>query len=306
MNLEPNNQLNLYGYKNDFNRLVKLYNETKLPNKILLSGQKGIGKCTFAYHLINYALTKGENFSYDLDFHLINNNSKAFKLIQNGTSPNFTLVDVVPDKKNIEIDQIRNLIKFLRTSSLNLKPRFILIDNIEFLNINSINALLKILEEPTDNTFFILIHNNKKILPTLLSRCLNFKLNISYQNMITITKKLLNANIHEIINDDLLNYYVTPGYLYRLVYFSNEHNINLKTIKLKDFLKLLIEESFYKKNKTIKNMILDFVEVYLVNKISIKSSNLYNYFLNRITKTKMFNLDEESLFIEINSKLLNG
>ena len=37
-----------------------------------------------------------------------------------------------------------------------------LIDNIETLNINSINALLKILEEPNENINFILISNNKK------------------------------------------------------------------------------------------------------------------------------------------------
>ena len=55
-----------------------------------------------------------------------------------------------------------------------------LIDNIETLNINSINALLKILEEPNENINFILISNNKKILPTLTSRCINFKLSLSY------------------------------------------------------------------------------------------------------------------------------
>ena len=55
-----------------------------------------------------------------------------------------------------------------------------MIDNIETLNINSINALLKILEEPNENINFILISNNKKILPTLKSRCINFKISISY------------------------------------------------------------------------------------------------------------------------------
>ena len=39
--------------------------------------------------------------------------------------------------------------------------------------------LLKILEEPSPNTYFILINNNKKVLPTLLSRCINFKISLS-------------------------------------------------------------------------------------------------------------------------------
>ena len=81
---------------------------------------------------------------------------------------------VILTKKNIDINQIRELIRSLNKSSFNEKPRFILIDNIELLNLNSINALLKTLEEPSHNIYFILINNNKKILSTLLSRCINF------------------------------------------------------------------------------------------------------------------------------------
>ena len=63
--------------------------------------------------------------------------------------------------KSINIDQIRDLIKNINKSSFNDKPNFILIDNTEYLNKNSINALLKDLEEPNKNTFFILINNQK-------------------------------------------------------------------------------------------------------------------------------------------------
>ena len=59
------------------------------------------------------------------------------------------------------------MILTLNKSSFNTKPRLVLIDNIELLNINSVNALLKIVEEPNDNIYFILINNNKKILPHL-------------------------------------------------------------------------------------------------------------------------------------------
>ena len=44
MNLSSSNQLNLYGIKNDLLKLTNLYKKDKLPSKILLSGQKGIGK----------------------------------------------------------------------------------------------------------------------------------------------------------------------------------------------------------------------------------------------------------------------
>ena len=53
MNLNPAYQLSLYGYHSEFCNFIDLYKNKKLPNKILLSGQKGIGKSTLAYHIIN-------------------------------------------------------------------------------------------------------------------------------------------------------------------------------------------------------------------------------------------------------------
>ena len=105
-------------------------------------------------------------------------------------------------KKNIDIGQVRNLILSLNKSSFNIKPRFVLIDNIELLNTNSVNALLKILEEPNDNINFILINNNKKVLPTLKSRCLNFKISLTYEQSINITNKLLNDDISNFLNQN--------------------------------------------------------------------------------------------------------
>ena len=86
---------------------------------------------------------------------------------------------LIPDKKFIDIDQIRNLIINLNKSSFNKKPRFILIDNIEFLNIKFNKCIIKNFRRTFKNIHFILIHNNKKILPTLISRCINFKVSLS-------------------------------------------------------------------------------------------------------------------------------
>ena len=54
MNLNPASQLSLFGHQNEFINFIELYQNQKLPNKILLSGEKGIGKSTLAYHIINY------------------------------------------------------------------------------------------------------------------------------------------------------------------------------------------------------------------------------------------------------------
>ena len=65
------------------------------------------------------------------------------------------------------------------------------------------------LEEPNDNIIFILIHNNKKIISTLLSRCLNFKISLPNKKINEINKNIFNQDIIETINNDLLDYYCT-------------------------------------------------------------------------------------------------
>ena len=58
---------------------------------------------------------------------------------------------------------------------------------------------LKIIEEPNENVFFILINNNEKyILPTLKSRCLIFKLILHLINQCNITNQILNENIFDL------------------------------------------------------------------------------------------------------------
>ena len=309
IHIEPVNQIKLFGLNKLFKQLIVLDKKKILPNKIILSGQQGLGKSTLAYHFINYILSKDEEFIYDVNNSTINPENRSFKTIQNNSNPNFKLIDIDPEKKYIDINQIRNLISDLTKSSFNKKPRFILIDNIEFLNTNSINALLKILEEPSADINFILINNNKKILSTLTSRCINFKVHLSNNENLDVANKLLEGRLYEIINKELINYYSTPGNIYNLAIFGNINKYDLSNIDLKEFLKILINNGHYKKDNIIKYLIFDFVEYYL-RKINFSvSSNIYkkySYFLKRISDTKRFNLDEESLFIEFNETILNG
>ena len=309
MKLNSSIQHNLYGHHEIFNHLCKLYLNNKLPNKILLSGEKGIGKATLGYHLINFILSKDEEHSYNIKNNEINLENKSFKLIQNKSNPNFNLIDVAEDKKNIDINQIRELIINLNKSSFNNKKRFVLIDNIELLNLNSINALLKILEEPNENINFILINNNKRVLPTLKSRCLNFKIFLTNDQSIEIINQLINDDVHNLINQDLLNYFITPGKLYELLKLAEDYDLDLKNSNLDIFLKSLITSKVYKKSKPIIQLIYSFIEVYFRNNISTKNINLfhhYHYFLKKINDTKIYNLDEETLLMEFEDKVLNG
>ena len=308
MNINPSNQTKLYGHENNLKSLLRLYKEDHLPNKILFSGEKGIGKSTLAYHLINSILSFDEEHPYDLKNFNINLENKTFKLIQNKSNPNFILIDVNEEKKKIDIGQIRNLISTLNKSSFNTKPRFVLLDNIELLNINSVNALLKILEEPSDKINFILINNNKKVLQTLKSRCLNFKISLTHEQSINITNKILNENLNNFLNEKYITNYSTPGQLLKIIDFANKNDIDLKDLDLKDLISKIILDKKYKKDLSIRDLIYSLIELYFRNNISIQNIdliNMYNYFLKKINTTKIFNLDDESLLMEFQKKILN-
>ena len=308
MNLTPSNQTNLFAHESIFDELYNLNKKDTLPNKILLSGEKGIGKSTLAYHLINSVLSENEEYQYDLNNYTINSKNKTYKLIQNKSNPNFHLLDIEKEKKNIDISQVRELIFNLNKSSFNNKKRFVLVDNIELLNINSVNALLKVLEEPNDNIIFILINNNKKILDTLKSRCLNFKVLLSFEKTTQIIDKIVDDHIYDIINKELIYHYITPGKLIEIIKISKSLNIDIKNVNLKDYLLLLINDRSYKKDKSIKEIIYSSIELYFRNNISIKNMdliNLYHYFVKKIHNTKVYNLDEEILFMEFKDRILN-
>ena len=312
MEFKPSENTMLNGMNHFFNEITKLYSQNKMPTKILLSGKRGSGKSTLAYHIINYILSVDEEFKYDSSNFIINANNRSFKLLQNNTHPNFYLIDLFNDKKNIDVAQIREMITYTYKSTFNNMARFILIDNIENLNKNSVNALLKVIEEPNDNIFFILINNNEKnILPTLRSRCLTFKINLTFNESINISNQILGKNIFELINYDLINFYNTPGEIIELINFSKDKKIDLMNHTLISFLNLLIDNGYYKKNKIIKNLLINFIELFFLKEYTLNTTknsflNFYHNFISKINNTEKFNLDEESLFLEFKSKLLNG
>jgi len=310
MNLKPSENTKIYGIENFFNELVGLYKQKKMPNKILLSGKKGSGKSTLAYHLINYILSENEKYKYNLENLSINNNNRSYKLLQNNSHPNFYLIDLLTDKKSIDVSQIREMINYTNKSTFNDMARFILIDNVENLNKNSVNALLKIIEEPSNNVFFILINNNEKnILPTLKSRCLTFKINLTFNESLNISNSILEKNVLEFINYDLLSYYNSPGEIISLFNFAEEKSIDLDKHTVSSFINLIIENNYYKKNKPVKVLLVNLIELFFLKKYmttNTKTSlnNFYHKFIKKIYNTEKFNLDEESLFLEFKSELL--
>lgn len=76
-----------------------------------------------------------------------------------------------------KVEKIREINKFLAQKPFSHQNKIIIIFEAENLNIESQNTLLKNLEEPGDNNYFILSTNKlKTILPTIISRCHTIKI----------------------------------------------------------------------------------------------------------------------------------
>ncbi len=310
MIISPNRNSKLIGYNKTFLEIKNLYDNNILPNKIIFSGNRGIGKCTFAYHLINYIFSLNEDDKYNFEQNLILENNRSYNLILNSSHPNFFLLSTDDEKKNIQISKVREMIDFTNKSSFNNNCKIILIDNVEYLNINSINALLKIIEDPNNKIFFFLIHDCKKrLLDTLKSRCIKFNFHISKIDKLNVINKLTKHDFYNHLSDDLKNYYSSPRDLIYLYNFLNLNSIELD-ISIDDLLKLIIEKKLYKKDLFVKENLPYFIELYFNKKITQYKSknniyNLYKYFLSKIHDCDTYNLDHESILLEFNGKFLN-
>ena len=311
--LTSKSQLNLFGYDKLFNSFIMLHKKNKLPNVMLLSGCKGLGKSTFAYHFINYLLSDKEENNYLVENFKINPSNSSYKLIQNNIHPNFFLLENDLTEDNIKIDQVRNLLIFLHRSTYTKDLKIVFIDNAEFLNVNSSNALLKSLEEPSSNTFFFIIHNDASaIKETIKSRCIQFKFHLNIDEKKNIFKKIaqdyqLNFNYNDL---DKFFYFESPGNLLKYLIALKDSNFNILENNLPCIL-FLIDKYKTKKDSELLNLITLLIENFY-NKLSLNdSNNINNYFRNKnkilylINDAKKFNLDKKNLLITIDNILKN-
>jgi DNA polymerase-3 subunit delta' len=309
INLKHSFSKKLVGLDTYFNEMLKLYENKKFPKVLLLCGDKGIGKFTLVAHFINYIFSKEEKIPYNVKDKIINENSSFYNLLLNKTTQDVIFVEA-SEKKNIKIDEIRSLKSTLANSTLSDKPRFTIIDEVEFLNVNSVNALLKTLEEPTVNNFFILINNKQAdLIETISSRCLktNVFLNSIQRNKV-IDYLFKHRSITNVID---YNSSLSPGLFLKFNEIFFKYKISLddnifimlsllmtgyKKEKDKSLISLanfLIDQSFFKKIKNNENnieflldtrssiikMIKDFVQFNLninsvLNSIKIKLRNV--------------------------------
>ena len=144
------NSLNLFVLSKDFKFLYLLYEKKKLPKVLLLSGNKGFGKSTLINHFL---LSIFDKENYNLSENIISEQSLIYNQFKNNIFSNIIYMNGA-DFSSVKIDDIRNLkLKIFQSTIIN-KDRFIILDDIELFNNNCVNALLKIIEEPSQGNYF--------------------------------------------------------------------------------------------------------------------------------------------------------
>ena len=304
---DSKNSLNLYGLEKDFNFLSNLYLIKKLPKVLLLSGLKGSGKSTLINHFL-FSIFDAAN--YNKGEFKISDSSELFKKLKNNIFQNIIYLQG-SDFKSIKVEDIRNLKSKILQSSFTNKERFIILDDVELFNTNSLNALLKIIEEPSKKNYFILINNKTKpLIDTIKSRCLEMKIILDENKRIEIITKLVNFHKLKTILDPNQSK-LSPGNFLKFNYICHENKISLNN-SFTDNLSFLL--NLYKKNKdtVFINLVFylaDFLFKELKDKNIIKIDKFYEdkaYVLDNLNKFFTFNLSQNSLINAINSKLNNG
>jgi len=163
---------NILGHENEINILKNNIEDKTVSHSYLFSGPDGIGKLTIAKEFAKYILNV-DNLNSSLDYKYICK---------------------IEDKKNILVEQIReNIVDDIYIVPSRGDMKVYIINDAEYLNDASQNALLKTLEEPPKHAVIILIaSSSSNILPTVLSRV--YKINFN---------KLDNNIVDKYISDQL-------------------------------------------------------------------------------------------------------
>ncbi len=182
--------MNIIGHNKQRNLLKSSFIDETIPHALLFNGDPSIGKKLVALELAKsfYCEKNSENNSNKIYGGC--NDCLSCKLFNEGTIPDFYFVDC-EDKENTKAENIRKLLYDLSLKNFSSKNKFIIFDNAHLLKEQSANILLKTLEEPKENTFFILITSNYSKLPiTIVSRChLWFFNNLSSDELREIIKE---------------------------------------------------------------------------------------------------------------------
>ena len=262
----------------DFHYLLKL--KVRLPQALLINGAKGLGGVNLANAFIQSLFC--ENPDLQGKYCGLCSSCSLYSL---NSHPDYYCLNVEEDEKLITISSVRDTTEFLSVSPHLGRHKVVLVEDANLLNINSSNALLKILEEPPSYAVFILLSDNVgKLLPTIISRCQKYKLSvpsINVANAYLADKNIANSDFWLRYNNNcpLFNIEITEEQSDLLIKVLSKPSVD----KIYDF-----TSSIENKNNTI---IFEFIIKWLSDLISYKLTGVLKYFIAY-----------EGAFIELSAK----
>ncbi len=149
--------------------LEKMKQSGRISHAILLCGEKGVGKKTFARIIAQTVLCESENAPCGV--------CENCKKINNKTHVDVEEISEFTRPNSFPIDKVREIKKTAYVSPNEAKLRVFILANADCMKAEAQNALLKIIEEPPSTSVFILTaQNREKMLETVLSRCVSIPL----------------------------------------------------------------------------------------------------------------------------------
>jgi DNA polymerase-3 subunit delta' len=173
--------MTLIGHQEQVTAFTAAFTGGRPHHAWLLAGQKGLGKALFARQAAIWLLAgapAGEGLAVPPD-------CEAARLMAAGSHLDFRLIERTANKQGklrneIVIGQIvrrpesegQPLREFLAGTPMLGQRRVVMVDAADDMNRNTANSLLKSLEEPSEDTIFLLVsHAPGRLLPTIRSRC---------------------------------------------------------------------------------------------------------------------------------------
>ena len=170
----------LFGHREAETALLNAYKSGRIQHAWLIGGAQGIGKATLAYRMARFVLTHRDplgSASQSAETLDVDPNGSVARHIASGAHGGLLALERTANEKGvmrtvITVEQTRETVGFFGSTAAVEGWRVCIVDTVDELNPNGANALLKILEEPPQQSLFLLLsHAPARVLPTIQSRC---------------------------------------------------------------------------------------------------------------------------------------